>query len=103
MSEAAGGPITPEALDDAHRHSSQHRAEVLASETCGCFFCIRRFPPGEITEWVDDGETALCPHCGIDAVLGSASGHPLTPELLRAMNGAWFGTSLLPPAMPNGG
>ncbi|HEU4560906.1 MAG TPA: hypothetical protein VFS20_23850, partial [Longimicrobium sp.] len=61
----SGGAITPEALDDAHRHSSGHRAEVLASESCACFFCLQHFPPGEITEWVDDGQTALCPRCGI--------------------------------------
>lgn len=94
MSGGAEARITPEALDAAHRHSSVHRAEVLASESCACFFCLRSFVPGEITEWVDDGETALCPRCGIDAVLGSASGHPLTPELLRAMHAAWFGVSV---------
>jgi hypothetical protein len=94
---AAGGPITPEALDYAHRHSSVHQAEVLASDACACFFCLQHFAPGEITEWVDDGKTALCPRCGIDAVLGSAGPYPLTPAFLRAMNAAWFGMSAYDP------
>ncbi|HEX9936950.1 MAG TPA: cytoplasmic protein [Longimicrobium sp.] len=97
MADGAEGPITREVLDDAHGHSSLHRDEVLASESCACFYCLQHFPPGEITEWVDDGETALCPRCGIDAVLGSAGPHPLTPELLRRMNEVWFDMSVYDP------
>ncbi|HEX5724898.1 MAG TPA: cytoplasmic protein [Longimicrobiaceae bacterium] len=63
---------------------------MLASETCGCFYCLKAFPPSAIAEWVDRGETALCPRCGIDAVLGSASGYPLTREFLREMRSFWF-------------
>ena len=78
----------------AHKKSSSHRAEVLASEICGCFYCKSTFPPTEIAEWVDtvDGVplTALCPKCGIDSVIGSASGIALTPELLAEMNRHWF-------------
>ena len=33
---------------------------------------------------------ALCPACGIDSVLGSASGFPVTPEFLGRMNACWF-------------
>lgn len=86
-------------LDDyiaAHRHSIRHHDEVLASKLCGCFFCCRVFSPPEIEEWVDDGETssqktAICPYCGIDAVIGSASGFPVASELLQRMNRHWFG------------
>ena len=27
----------------AHRHSSNHRAELLASSRCGCFYCLHTF------------------------------------------------------------
>lgn len=80
----------------ARRACSNHRAQVLASEVCGCFYCLSTFVPGEITAWVDDdprtgtGTTALCPRCGIDAVIGSASGFAITPELLRRMQEHWF-------------
>jgi hypothetical protein len=51
------------------------------------------FAPSEITEWVDHwegvGQTALCPRCGIDSVIGSESGYPLTKEFLERM--AWHG------------
>ena len=74
----------------AHEHSSLHRAQVEASEVCGCFYCTAIFPPSAIAEWVDDGKTALCPKCGIDAVIGSASGYPVTREFLKRMKSFWF-------------
>ncbi len=78
----------------AHRHSSRHRKEVLASKQCGCFYCLAIFPPSEFDEWIDEwegeGQTALCPRCGIDSVIGSESGYPITPEFLKAMKDHWF-------------
>lgn len=43
--------------------------KILVLEQCGCFYCLKTMAPGEITEWVDGGETPVCPHCGVDAVL----------------------------------
>jgi hypothetical protein len=84
---------TPDILR-AHRHSSRHRDEVLCSERCGCFYCCAVFLPSEVTHWIDEwdkvGQTALCPHCSIDSVIGSASGYPITPEFLAAMKAHWF-------------
>jgi hypothetical protein len=67
----------------AHKHSSEHRDEVTRSERVGCFYCLKIYAPGEIAEWVDEdevgmGRCALCPRCGIDSVIGSASGYPGT-------------------------
>jgi hypothetical protein len=51
----------------------RNRVEVLASEQCGCHWCYRIFPPGEITDWTDwrDGVymTPICPRCGVDCVI----------------------------------
>lgn len=74
----------------AHEHSSEHRAEIAASEMCGCFYCLAVFRPKEITEWTDGGKTATCPHCGIDSVIGNKSGYPIEPEFLRSMHKHWF-------------
>jgi hypothetical protein len=85
--------VTPDIIR-AHRHSSRHREEVLASEQCGCFYCCTIFRPSEIEDWTDEwegvGQTALCPRCGIDSVIGSESGYPVTPEFLAAMKAHWF-------------
>jgi len=87
---SGGARMVDETLKAAHRHSSKHRAELERSEQCGCFYCERKFSSKEIVEWVDDGQTALCPHCGIDSVIGSAAGFELTHEFLGKMNESWF-------------
>ena len=78
---------------DAHGHSSRHRPAIEASSRCGCFYCRAVFAPAEVAEWIDEpggGQTALCPRCGIDSVVGSASGVPITAAFLRAMHARWF-------------
>jgi hypothetical protein len=82
----------------AHEHCSLNREELYRSERCGCFFCCQIFTPQEIESWVggiwiendQEGPTALCPHCGIDAVIGSASGFPITRNFLELMQARWF-------------
>ena len=75
----------------AHKCSIHHRPQIEASTLCGCFSCLSTFPPGKIEEWTDAVDTALCPLCGIDAVIGDASGFPITKEFLSEMCQAWFG------------
>ena len=78
----------------AHRHSSRHRGEILDSRMCGCFHCCETFAPADVTEWTDErdgvGQTAFCPRCGIDSVIGSASGYPITHDFLKQMQERWF-------------
>jgi hypothetical protein len=77
----------------AHNHSSRHRTELEASEKCGCFYCLNTFEPSEIVDWLEEGDgTALCPRCGIDSVIGSQSGYPITDSFLLEMNRYWFST-----------
>lgn len=80
--------LTPSDLASAHRDASLHRALVGRSKALGCFYCLRTFPPSAVEEWIDDGETALCPHCGIDAVLPDSV--DLSEAFLKAMNSRWF-------------
>jgi predicted nuclease of predicted toxin-antitoxin system len=81
-----------------HAFSTDHRDAVLASSQCGCFYCLSCFFPSEVKQWSPDGRTALCPKCGIDSVLPTECGTPLTGELLKEMNLFWFG-----PIRPNRG
>ena len=92
-------------LELIHRFCGQHRELLARSERAGCFYCRRFFDPREIEEWVDaprgeageaagaaEGVTALCPRCGIDAVLPSAAPIRLDEELLAEMHRHWFST-----------
>ena len=80
-----------------HRLSDRHRQAVMLSHTCGCFYCYTLFNPQRVEEWTDDGCTALCPSCGIDAVL---PGYwvKLTPLLLQQMHAFYFETLEAPDA-----
>jgi len=82
---------------DAHRHCIRNRAELGKSGMSGCFFCLGVFPVAEIWEWIRETEnddeylTAMCPQCGIDAVIGDASGHTVTDvRFLERMRRHWF-------------
>src|SRR6188474_1232150 len=62
--------IESELFVAAQKHANRHRAEIEASTRCGCFFCFRTFPHTEINAWIDASQTALCPACGVDSVIG---------------------------------
>ena len=83
----------PEEIRDAHTHATRHRSELLASEWCGCFYCGAIYSPVEITEWIDDDQTALCAKCGIDSVIGTKSGFPITSDFLAEMYRYWFAST----------
>ena len=70
--------------------AANHRAQVLRSSRCGCFHCLSTFEPTAITGWVDEGRTAVCPVCGVNAVIGSDSGSLITRELLEELKRRWF-------------
>ena len=81
-------------LDDyylgAHRFSSKHRKQLEKDNICGCFYCTRIFYPAEIDEWIDNNDTALCPYCGMDSVIGESSGFPITDQFLKEMHREFF-------------
>lgn len=79
----------------ASRSSRYNRESLSKADTCGCFHCKKIFKTSEIKEWVDkdwDGvyQTALCPYCGIDTVVGNNSEISLTMDLLERMYAFWF-------------
>lgn len=55
---------------DGSRHN---RAHMISGTVCGCFHCCAVFSADEIAEWIDDDRTALCPRCGVDAVLAGTT------------------------------
>jgi len=87
----------------AHAHCNYNREALANSARCGCFYCLAVYNPREIAAWIDPppgtpyiggyaetGRTALCAHCGIDAVLAEAAGFPLTAAFLAALHNRYF-------------
>lgn len=81
-------------LRAAHRHALFNRAELLRSEFCRCFYCLATFKAAEIHHWVeekDQEQSALCPKCSVDSVIGSASGVPMDDDFFAKMRKTYFG------------
>lgn len=89
------------AVEKAHPHSIRNEEELRASSACGCFHCLAVFTPAEIIDWITEParrgvpvRTAVCPRCGIDAVIGSASHYPIERAFLERMHLHWFAADL---------
>lgn len=87
-----------EYLDTAHKHSIRHKTELSLSNVCGCFYYLRIFDPGVITDWTGTynlkEHTALCPFCGIDSVISDKSGFPVSDKnFLNTMHTYFFNLS----------
>ena len=78
----------------AHMHSTCNKEEIENSTICYCFYCCGSFSPDKIKEWIKEnkliGETAICPNCGIDAVLSDNCGLTITDEFLKQLHEYWF-------------
>jgi hypothetical protein len=86
--------VDEDTLKKAYSHSIHNKSEVARSDLCGCFYCKKTFRPDEVKSTTDKtgrkgrtppDQTVICPFCGIDAVLGSESGYPLTLDFLEEM------------------
>jgi hypothetical protein len=89
---------SPEFIKKAHKATIFHEKDILASSVCTRFYCGYQFDPHkeEDLEWWDEtnpkGKTLVCPTCGIDCIIGSGSGFPVTDDsFINACTEAWFG------------
>lgn len=87
MSEDYATRLTAE----LHPLSRNNRDRMRRSIMAGCFCCKAKFPADDITRWTDEGQTACCPNCGADAVLGDVD-IIINPVVLDFMYQRWFGT-----------
>ena len=62
--------IEGKTLADGSRYN---RDRMTAATECGCFHCRSVFRADEINRWIDGGLTAVCPRCGVDAVLADTT------------------------------
>ena len=71
-----------------------NRKYIEKSERCGCYYCLKQFSSNDINQWWDEdgtgiGQTAVCPFCWIDSVIGDSEA-VITEELLEEMREYWF-------------
>jgi hypothetical protein len=70
--------------------SFKNRNSLQAGKLAGCYSCLKTFKSEDVKEWTDSGETAICPHCQVDAVLSETSGFAITEPSLKAIRQFWF-------------
>ena len=81
--------MTVRVVDKGHEKSRRNRSSLAKSVVCACFHCFNEYPFEQIAEWIDNGKTALCPRCGVDAVIGFDS--PVADRgLLRRLHESRF-------------
>jgi hypothetical protein len=79
----------------AHKYCFNNRESIEKSTVCGCFYCLSFFVPKNIRKWTQANakkadDTALCPHCQADAVIGNFDVPLLSRAFLVRMNKYWF-------------
>ena len=51
------------------KYATYNRRYIIKSELCSCVSCLKTYKSTKVVEYVDNNSTALCPICGIDAVV----------------------------------
>ena len=82
-------------LKAAHQFCISNQDSVKNSALCGCFHCLKMYSPDTLTDAdliteANGLKTYVCPHCGIDSVLGDQCKYPITLEFLTAMKVYFF-------------
>jgi|LakMenE01Jun11ns_1017448.scaffolds.fasta_scaffold8329010_1 hypothetical protein len=76
-------------INNFSKISLKNKELIEKSKKCGCYYCLKIFESKEIKKWTDEKNTAICPYCGIDSVVGDNSVN-ITPEILAEANKYWF-------------
>ena len=84
--------MTKEESNKYHSHTIRNQREIDQSMYCHCISCCKSYPSPIVMNFIKDGEgeTALCPYCGVDAVIGDGCGLEINPDILKALNKIWF-------------
>lgn len=77
-------------LKKLHAYSSHNRELVERARQCHCFYCRATVESSEITDFTDQGQTAICPRCGVDAILPDSIEESLDANTIAEMNKYWF-------------
>lgn len=78
------------AMKSMHKRCRRNRVEIERAGRFACFYCGGRHPASLVSEWIDRGQTALCP-CDCDAALPDPDDAPVSDGELLAMSRYWFG------------
>ena len=72
--------------------SIHNRCIIEKSKVAGCYYCLKLYDASLINEYVDiEDDTAVCPYCHVDSVLGDADGLPKENTTIYLQYMRWYG------------
>ncbi|MPM28375.1 hypothetical protein SDC9_74897 [bioreactor metagenome] len=84
-------------IKQAHKATFANEKQILASDSCTCFYCGHTFNPQaeEKLHWIVErpprDKTLQCPMCGLDCMLGNASSFPIHDQsFILQCTEVWF-------------
>ena len=72
------------------RIAMKNRKMIEQSSLVGCYSCCKIFDSKDVKEYTDRNETALCPHCNVDCLVGNQCGFVLEESILIKARQYWF-------------
>lgn len=87
--------MTLEEIIELHKQSQHNRKYIESHEdvVLGCFSCFKVCELEEIEQWTDEGDTAICPNCGVDSLIYGKdpdAGEEVTAEQLHTLHKYYF-------------
>lgn len=84
-------------LDDILEHTKGNENDILHSKKCSCLFCRQTYGARMVSDWSNEGNkiSAVCPECGMTAVVGDASGYSFNHDELKKLNETFFGLDFM--------
>lgn len=77
-------------LKKLHAYSSHNKELIEKANKCYCFYCKSSMEKSDIKCYIDNGQTALCPKCQIDAIVPDSIEDAVDEQIISEMNEYWF-------------
>ena len=77
-------------LEKLHTYCTNNRDLVARANRCYCVYCKADMDRREIVDFLELENTAVCPKCGVDAVLPDSIDETISRSLLQELHEYWF-------------
>lgn len=68
----------------------KNKSIINLSNQVGCFHCEKIVDKTKIENYTDSGQTAICPLCNVDSLIGDACGFEINEQILSQANKFWY-------------
>lgn len=82
---------TEDELEQLQDKSFKNKSWLMECGYYGCFCCLKWGNVKEVEEFVDRGQTGICPHCGIDSLIAfKLEEHEVFQPIMKNMQERFF-------------